>query len=199
MKAWTYRQECKGSSLHEKESVVLLKLAHWQGVHAQTVKDSVQCILSWDELRIRRKETWDNTQAVAVLSSQILIHRIRGFRATSARETRKSTNTRRIPQLISRTWFPSNFSFFGTRNSYTITSLFWEPVAQFLTFTCQPITKFLTAVLLLLLSCASSSCLQCGARLRSCCFADWVFIFLFFKYLFEEIIDVIFPSFSRSS
>ena len=28
---------------------------------------------------------------------------------------------------------------------------------------------------------------------------DWFFIFLFFKYLFEEIIDVIFPSFSRSS
>ena len=28
---------------------------------------------------------------------------------------------------------------------------------------------------------------------------DWVFIFLFFKYLFEEIIDVVFPSFSRSS
>ena len=29
-----------------KESVVLLKLALWQGVHVQTVKDSVQCILS---------------------------------------------------------------------------------------------------------------------------------------------------------
>ena len=30
---------------HEKESVVLLKLARWQGVHVQTGKDSVQCIL----------------------------------------------------------------------------------------------------------------------------------------------------------
>ena len=28
---------------------------------------------------------------------------------------------------------------------------------------------------------------------------DWFFIFFFFKFLFEEIVDVIFPSFSRSS
>ena len=28
---------------------------------------------------------------------------------------------------------------------------------------------------------------------------DWFFIFFFFKYLFEEIVDVVFPSFSWSS
>ena len=31
---------------HEKDSVVLMKLAHWQGVQVQTVKDRVQCIES---------------------------------------------------------------------------------------------------------------------------------------------------------
>ena len=56
MKAWPYKQECKGHDPNEKESVVLLKLAHWQGVHVQTVKDSVQCILSWDELKILKKD-----------------------------------------------------------------------------------------------------------------------------------------------
>merc|ERR1712136_352354 len=44
MKAWPYRPECRGHDPHEKESVVLLKLALWQGVHLHTVKDSVQCI-----------------------------------------------------------------------------------------------------------------------------------------------------------
>merc|ERR1712136_24224 len=44
MKAWPYRPECRGHDPHEKESVVLLKLALWQGVHLHTVEDSVQCI-----------------------------------------------------------------------------------------------------------------------------------------------------------
>ena len=46
MKAWPYRQECRGRDPTKKESVVLLKLAHWQGVHVQTVVDSVQSNLS---------------------------------------------------------------------------------------------------------------------------------------------------------
>ena len=36
----------QGSYTHEKESVVLLKLAQWQVVHVQTVMDSWQCNLS---------------------------------------------------------------------------------------------------------------------------------------------------------
>ena len=44
MKAWPYRQECRGHDPTKKESVLLMKLAHWQGVHLHTVKDSVQCI-----------------------------------------------------------------------------------------------------------------------------------------------------------
>ena len=46
MKAWPYKQECGGHDPTKKESVVLVKLALWQSVHVQTVKDSVQCILS---------------------------------------------------------------------------------------------------------------------------------------------------------
>ena len=40
---------------HEKESVVLLSLLFWQGVHRHTVEDSWQCILSWGELRELKK------------------------------------------------------------------------------------------------------------------------------------------------
>ena len=46
MKAWPYRQECRGHDPTKKESVLLVKLAHWQGVQVQTVKDRVQCIKS---------------------------------------------------------------------------------------------------------------------------------------------------------
>ena len=113
-----------------------------------------------------------------MLNSQIQIHRILGFGATStkkqrkpggdkpARETRKSTNTPR-----------------GSRQSTTAHlshliliqfSFLWseEFVHNNFIFVENPIMKFLTAVLLLLLSYASSSCLQCGARLRSCCYAQ---------------------------
>ena len=44
MKAWPSRQECRGHDPTKKESVLLMKLALWQGVHLHTVKDSVQCI-----------------------------------------------------------------------------------------------------------------------------------------------------------
>ena len=44
MKAWPHRQECRGHDPTKKESVLLMKLAHWQGVQVQTVKDRVQCI-----------------------------------------------------------------------------------------------------------------------------------------------------------
>ena len=44
MKAWPYGQECGGHDPTKKESVLLMKLAHWHGVQVQTVKDRVQCI-----------------------------------------------------------------------------------------------------------------------------------------------------------
>ena len=44
MKAWPYKQECRGHDPTKKESVLLMKLAHWQGVQVQTVEDRVQCI-----------------------------------------------------------------------------------------------------------------------------------------------------------
>ena len=53
MKAWPYRQECRGHDSTKKESVLLMKLAHWQGVQAQTVKDRVQCIKSRNELKVQ--------------------------------------------------------------------------------------------------------------------------------------------------
>ena len=53
MKAWPYRQECRGHDPTKKESVLLMKLAHWQGVQVQTVKDRVQCIKSRNELKVQ--------------------------------------------------------------------------------------------------------------------------------------------------
>ena len=41
MRAWPYRQECRDHGLSKKESVLLGKLAHWQGVQVQTVMDRV--------------------------------------------------------------------------------------------------------------------------------------------------------------
>ena len=41
MRAWPYRQECRGHGPHKKESVLLGKLAPWQGVQIQTVVDRV--------------------------------------------------------------------------------------------------------------------------------------------------------------
>ena len=38
MKAWPYRQECRDHGLTKKESVLLVKLARWQGAQVQTVK-----------------------------------------------------------------------------------------------------------------------------------------------------------------
>ena len=53
MKAWPYKQECRGHDPTKKESVLLMKLAHCQGVQVQTVKDRVQCIKSRDELKVQ--------------------------------------------------------------------------------------------------------------------------------------------------
>ena len=69
MRAWPYRQECRGWS-HKKESVLHVELALWQGVHIQTVKDRVQCTESWDELKVQKKQQRHEPQAVAVLNSQ---------------------------------------------------------------------------------------------------------------------------------
>ena len=41
MRAWPYRQECRDHGPTKKESVLLMKLAHWQGVQVQTVMDRV--------------------------------------------------------------------------------------------------------------------------------------------------------------
>ena len=38
MKAWPYRQECRGPWPHKKKSVVLVELARWQGVQVHPVK-----------------------------------------------------------------------------------------------------------------------------------------------------------------
>ena len=46
MKAWPYRQECRGHDPTKKNLFLLMKLAHWLGVQVQTVKDRVQCIES---------------------------------------------------------------------------------------------------------------------------------------------------------
>ena len=47
MRAWPYRQECRGHDTAKKESVALMKLALLaRCVHKPTVKDSVQCIKS---------------------------------------------------------------------------------------------------------------------------------------------------------
>ena len=43
MRAWPYRQECRGHGPTKKESVLHADLALWQGVHIQTVTDRVQC------------------------------------------------------------------------------------------------------------------------------------------------------------
>ena len=41
MRAWPYRQECRGHGHHKKESVLQGKLAPWQVVQVQTVVDRV--------------------------------------------------------------------------------------------------------------------------------------------------------------
>ena len=52
MKAWPYRQSV-GVTIPQKESVLLMELAHWQGVQVQTVMDRVQCIKSRDEPKVQ--------------------------------------------------------------------------------------------------------------------------------------------------
>ena len=94
-------------------------------------------VLRWTHQSTRKKKTWETTQAVAVLNSQILYHRILGFGATTtqkqearrgrpARGTRKSNNTRRGGRQDTTAQqsylIHIQISFFGTRNSYTITS-----------------------------------------------------------------------------
>ena len=39
MRAWPSRQECRGHDPTKKESVLLMKLAHWQGVQVQTAEN----------------------------------------------------------------------------------------------------------------------------------------------------------------
>ena len=79
----------------------------WQGVHKPTVMDNVQCIKSWDGLRIKRK-TRDNTHKLLM----VWIHKVRISESsdseqhdesdreakkgdTQARDTRKKTNSTR--------------------------------------------------------------------------------------------------------
>ena len=179
MKAWPYRQECRGHDptkriccAHEACSLARCACTDCKGQCA------MHHVSRWTQSA--RKMTWDNTQAVAVLNSQILYHRILGFGATTTKKqkARKGTDRPgkprkaptpgeelgRIPQRNGRTWFTSKFSFFGTRNSYTITSSLLRTRRIVLDPNASTITKLLTTVLLLLLSYVSRSCLQCGAR-----------------------------------
>ena len=124
-----------------------------------------------------------------MLNSQILVHRILGFGATSTKKQRKPGGgqtgqgnqekhqhpERKSAEYHSSSVAPDSHPNFlslvrGIRNQYL--HLCREPVAQFSILKRQPIAKFLTAVLLLLLSYASCCCLHSGARLRSCCFAQ---------------------------
>ena len=73
MKAWPYRQECRGHDPAKKESVVLMKLtllARCAQTHCygQCV---VHQVLRWTQNKER--QTRDNTQAVAGMNSHIRI------------------------------------------------------------------------------------------------------------------------------
>ena len=118
MKAWPYKQECRGHDPAKKESVVLMKLA----------------------LLARCAQTqllWTTTQAVAGMNSQI-----RNSESSDSeqhdesdreakREThmpgkpgKKQTPEEEVAVTVAHQslLIPSKLSFFGTRNSYSIAS-----------------------------------------------------------------------------
>ena len=118
-----------------------MKLAHWQGVQVQTVKDRVTCIESVDELNVQVKDIKDMNHK-QLLYFLKLNHRILGFGATphgiakksqeekTGQEIQEKNNTRRedgrIPQRSSHTWHRSQLFFFGTKKFMYNTSLFVE-------------------------------------------------------------------------
>ena len=116
MKAWPYKQECRGHENAKKESVVLVKLAllarcaqtHCNGQCA------VHQVLRWTQ---NKEKTRDNTQAVAGMNSQIRISESSDSEQhdESDREAKRGTHKPgkpgknkhpkrkwHIPQLISR-------------------------------------------------------------------------------------------------
>ena len=103
-----------------------MKLAHWQGVHVQTVKDSVQCIKSWGELREQEKQDMgDHTSCCSAGFSNSFSQNPRiwsnNHTKTGSQEeepgkaTKPGEEVGKIPQRNNRTWFISKFSFFDTK------------------------------------------------------------------------------------
>ena len=136
MKAWPYRQECWGHDPAKKESVVLMKLALLASC-AQTHcygQCAVHQVLRWTQNKEKHE---DNTQAVAGMNSQIRISESSDSEQhdESDREARRGTQRPGKPRkkkhpeeevadtaVHGSLLIPSKFSFFGTRNSYSIAS-----------------------------------------------------------------------------
>ena len=204
MKAWPYRQECRGHDPTKKNllccwSLLIGKVCMYKLLRTvsnvscpEMNSDTLENDMRWHTGCYCAEFMNSTTQNPQIRSN---IHKESQEGDKPAREIMKSTNIRTGSRQVSRIWFPSKFSFFGTMNSYTITSLLLGSVAQFLFLTCQFITNFLIVVLLLLISYASSSCLKCGTRLQSCCFAQshrlvfsWFFFDVNFVFILTSVI-----------